>query len=109
MSTPEEVSNICNRQFQPSQFLCPRQFSQCLVKGAQRQMAGCPGNLEYQAIRKSQRRLGAEMRQCGTHHIGVLQHQGLVDQQQFERRNQLLRRAAVNRIENPGGFGKYEM
>lgn len=62
------------------QFPRPGQLCNCLVQCGERHMSGFAGNLEHQAIRKAKGRLGAELRQRGSHHIGVLNHQAFVDQ-----------------------------
>ncbi len=72
-------------------------------------MPGLAGNFKYQAIRKTQCLLCAEMDQCRSHGVSVLQHQTFMCQQQFKRRYQLHRCALVDRLQNPYRFRQYQM
>lgn len=68
-------------------------------------MTGFTGNLNSQAVGKTQRRAPSEMPYGGTHDVSVLNRQILVIQQHFDHGSDLFWCPFVYGIEHPHRFG----
>jgi hypothetical protein len=91
------------------QALYPIQFCKLSIKRTERQMSRLARDLQYQAIRKSQRRSIAVFIDCHCYDVRILYRQILVVEQHFNRQGNLLCGAIIDGIEHPHRFDQNQM